>query len=98
MSACSYRSTLKGMSTDRVTVSLSSELRTAAQSLADEAGLPFSAVVSEALVTFVRGRMIDAWVAEHEERHGVITEAELVALAEETGIPYLAPRQNQSAA
>jgi protein-disulfide isomerase-like protein with CxxC motif len=42
---------IAGMSSDRVTVSLPAEVRQAAQRVAQEAGVPFSAVVAEALAS-----------------------------------------------
>jgi predicted transcriptional regulator len=86
------------MTNDRVTISLPSEVRAAAQAVAEETGQPFSALVSDALVAFVRGRMVDAWIAEYESAYGEISEDELIALSAETGIPYVSPQQSKSAA
>ena len=55
-----------------------------------ERGVPFSAVVAEALTGWMRGRLVDAWLAEHQAEHGTFDEAELRELAAETGVPYLA--------
>ncbi len=79
------------MSTERVTVSLPDDLRRAAAGIAEERGVPFSTVVAEALTGWMRGRLVDAWLAEHQTEHGTFDEAELRALAAETGVPYLAP-------
>ena len=81
----------RGMSTDRVTVSLPAEVRQAAQRVAQEAGVPFSAVVADALAAWLRGRLVDAWLAEHEAEFGAFEEAELEQIAAESGVPYLPP-------
>lgn len=86
------------MTTERVTVSLPPELRRSAQEVADQLGQPFSAVVAEALVGWLRSRLVDAWLAEHQKAHGAFDEQELRRLAAETGVPYLPPRQEGSAA
>lgn len=78
------------MSTERVTVSLPDELRRAAARIAEERGVPFSTVVAEALTGWMRGRLVDAWLAEHQAEQGAFDEDELRALAAETGVPYLA--------
>ncbi|MEJ7797238.1 MAG: hypothetical protein WKF42_01970 [Solirubrobacteraceae bacterium] len=78
------------MTTSRVTVTLPTELHQAAQQVAHGAGLPFSAVVSDALAAWVRGRLVDAWLAAHQAAHGRFEEDELRALAEDAGVPYLA--------
>ena len=80
-----------GMSADRVTVSLPAEVRLAAQRVAKEAGVPFSAVVTEALETWVRGRLIDAWLVEYQAEHGSFDEAELQEIAAEAGVAYIPP-------
>ncbi len=87
----SYVGTLCGMSADRVTVSLPEEIRRGAQRLAEERGVSFSSVVSEALGAWLRGRLVDSWLAEHQREHGAFDEDELRALAAEAGVPYLAP-------
>lgn len=79
------------MSTERVTVSLPDELRQAAARIAEERGVPFSTVVAEALTDWMRGRLVDAWLAEHQAEHGAFDEAELRELAAESGVPYLGP-------
>lgn len=79
------------MSTARVTVTLPEELHAVAQRAAREAGLPFSTVVSDALAGWVRGRLVDEWLAEHQAAHGAFDEDELRALAQDAGVPYLAP-------
>ena len=78
--------------TDRVTVSLPSDLRQAAQQVAIASGMPFSAVVNEALASWLRTRLVDVWLADHQRDLGTFDEAELVALAAEAGVPYLPPR------
>lgn len=79
------------MSTERVTVSLPDEMLRAAQAAAEQRGVPFSAVVAEALAGWLRGRLVDAWLAEHQAGHGLFDEAELHTLAAEAGVPYLGP-------
>lgn len=87
------------MSTERVTVTLPEDLRRAVQKLADEQGASFSALVGEALTAWLRGRLVDAWLAEHQDEHGAFDEDALRVLAAEAGVPYLAPgRTNASAA
>lgn len=95
----SYFVVLTGMSTARVTVSVPEEVRRDSQRIADELGLSFSAVVTEALTGWLRARLVDAWLAEHQAEHGAFDEAQLRALAAETGVPYLPPgRAEESAA
>ena len=77
------------MSSDRVTVSLPAEVKQAAQRVAQESGVPFSSVVAEALSAWLRGRLVDAWLAEHEAEFGPFEEAELQELAAEAGVTYL---------
>ena len=79
------------MTTQRVTVSLPAELRQAVQHVADEAGVPFSSLVSGALTAWVRGRLVDEWLAEYQAESGAFDEDELRALAERAGIAYLPP-------
>jgi predicted transcriptional regulator len=79
------------MSTERVTVSLPDDLRRAAARIAEERGVPFSAVVAEALTGWMRGRLVDEWLAEHQAEQGAFDEAELRELASSTGVPYLPP-------
>lgn len=79
------------MSTERVTVSLPEDLRRAAAGLADERGVSFSAVVAEALEGWMRSRLVDAWLVEHQSEQGPFDEADLRALAAEAGVPYLPP-------
>lgn len=43
------------------------------------------------LTGWMRGRLVDAWLAEHQAEHGTFDEAELRELAAESGVPYLAP-------
>lgn len=82
----------------RVTVTLPQELHVAAQRAAEAAGLPFSAVVAEALTGWARGRLVDEWLADHQATHGDFDEEELRALAAETGVPYVQPRASRPAA
>lgn len=84
--------------TERVTVSLPTEVRRAAQRVAEATGVPFSAVVQDALATWLRTRLVDAWLAEHQAAHGAFSEDELRALAAEAGVPYLPPTASRSAA
>jgi predicted transcriptional regulator len=95
----SYTSTLRGVSNERVTVSLPDDVRRAAQRIAEERGTSFSAVVAEALTGWMRGRLVDTWLAEHQGRHGEFDEDELRALAADSGVPYVGPgRAGDSAA
>lgn len=89
---------LLGMSTERVTVSLPEDVRKASQRIADELGLSFSSVVAEALTGWLRARLVDAWLAEHQAEHGSFDEDELRALAAEAGVPYLAPGRTEESA
>lgn len=90
---------LYGMSTDRVTISIPDDVRRAAHRVAEERGTSFSAVVTEALTGWLRGRLVDAWLAEHQARHGEFDENELRTLAVDAGVPYVGPgRTDESAA
>ena len=84
--------------TERVTVSLPTEVRRAAQRVAEATGVPFSAVVQDALATWLRTRLVDAWLAEHQAAHGAFSEDELRALAAEAGVPYFPPTASRRAA
>lgn len=86
------------MSSDRVTVSLPAEVRQAAQRVAQETGVPFSSVVADALSAWLRGRLVDAWLAEHEAQFGPFDEAELKELAAEAGVAYLPPARGRTVA
>lgn len=86
------------MTTERVTVSLPEEVRRTSQRIADELGLSFSAVVTEALTGWLRTRLVDAWLAEHQAEHGAFDEGELRALAIEAGVPYLPPGRGEESA
>jgi predicted transcriptional regulator len=79
------------MSNERVTVSLPEDIRRSAQRVADETGTSFSAVVAEALTGWMRGRLVDFWLAEHQATHGEFVEDELRALAADAGVPYVGP-------
>jgi len=87
--------TLFSMTTERVTVSLPQDVRRTSQRIADELGLSFSAVVAEALTGWLRTRLVDVWLAEHQAEHGAFDEDELRALAVEVGVPYLPPRRSE---
>jgi acyl-homoserine lactone acylase PvdQ len=86
------------MTSDRVTVSLPAEVRLAAQRVAQESGVPFSSVVADALSAWLRGRLVDAWIAEHETEFGPFGEAELQEVAAEAGVPYLPPVSKRTVA
>ncbi len=86
------------MSSDRVTVSLPAEVRQAAQRVALETGVPFSSVVADALSAWLRGRLVDAWLAEHEAEFGPFDETELQELAAEAGVTYLPPASTRTVA
>ena len=81
----------------RVTITLPQDLHASAQHAAETAGVPFSTVVAEALAAWTRGRLVDEWLAEHQTAYGAFDEDELRALAEETGVPYVAPRVGSTA-
>ena len=85
------------MKNERVTVSLPAEVRQAAQQVADATGVPFSSVVSEAMAAWLRTRLVDAWLIEHQAEHGEFDEDELRALAAEAGVPYLPQRKTSAA-
>ncbi len=76
---------------ERVTVSLPAEIRRTAQEVADEEATSFSAVVVDALEAWLRGRRVDAWLGEHQDRAGDFDEDDLRALAREAGVAYLPP-------
>lgn len=86
------------MSAERVTVSLPDDVRRAAQAIAEDRGVSFSAVVAEALTGWMRGRLVDAWLAEHQATHGAFSEEELRALAADAGVPYLGPGREAGSA
>ncbi len=86
------------MSTDRVTVSLPAEVRLAAQRVAQESGVSFSAVVGDALDAWLRGRLVDAWVSEHETEFGPFSEDELRVIAAEAGVPYIPASRSRTVA
>ena len=87
------------MSIERVTVSIPHQVRRAAQRIAEQRGTSFSAVVTEALTRWMRGRLVDAWLAEHQASHGQFNENELRELAVDAGVPYVGPgRADDSAA
>jgi predicted kinase len=84
------------MSADRVTVSLPTEVRRAAQRVAEDAGVPFSSVVASALEAWLRGRLVDVWSAEHEAEFGRFDETELQRIAAEAGVAYLPPSHSRT--
>jgi hypothetical protein len=86
------------MTTARVTISVPADLREAAQEAAQRAGVPFSTVVSDALAAWLRGRLVDAWLADYEAEHGAFDEDELRALAQDAGVPYVPPSRAEPAA
>jgi hypothetical protein len=86
------------VTTERVTVSLPEDVRRSSQRIADDLGMSFSAVVAEALTGWLRGRLVDAWLAEHQAEYGVFGEDELRRLAEQAGVPYLAPGRTEEPA
>lgn len=79
------------MKVERVTVSLPSEVRQAAAAIAEQRGESFSAVVASALSEWMRGQLVDLWLAEYQAEHGAFDEGELRDLAHEAGVPYLPP-------
>ncbi len=81
-----------------MTVSLPTEVRQAAQRVAEQTGLSFSAIVNDAVESWLRTRLVDGWLADHEAAHGEFDEAELRSLAKETGMTYLPPRNRAPAA
>lgn len=83
---------------ERVTVSLPTEVRLAAQQLAVDAGVPFSTVVTDALTTLLQGRLVDAWLTDHQAEHGEFTEDELRSIAEEAGVQYVPPSADRRSA
>jgi predicted transcriptional regulator len=86
------------MTIERVTVSLPGEIRQRAQQLADDAGVPFSTVVAEALTIWTRGALVDAWLVDYEAEHGSFSEEELGAIAQKMGVPYVALNATQAVA
>ena len=86
------------MTTERVTISLPSEVRQAAQRIAESSGVPFSSVVNEAISAWLRTRLVDVWLTDFQRNHGVFDEAELRELALEVGVPYQTPSNRTSAA
>lgn len=79
-------------------MSLPEDVRRTSQRVADELGISFSAVVAEALTGWLRGRLVDAWLAEHQAEHGAFGEDELRELAAKAGVPYLAPGRTEEPA
>jgi hypothetical protein len=86
------------MTSERVTISLPIEVRQAAQRIAEATGVAFSSVVNDALAAWLRSRLVDVWLVEHQTEHGTFDEDELRVLAADAGVPYLPPRQRTSAA
>jgi predicted transcriptional regulator len=97
--ARSHTRVIQGMSTERVTVSLPDDVRQAAHRIAEDRGTSFSAVVTEALTAWLRARLVDAWLAEHQASYGKFDENELRRLAGQAGVPYVGSgRPDESAA
>ena len=86
---------MAGMSLDRVTVSLPAGVREVGQRVAESDGVPFSTVVAEALSRYVRGRLVDEWLREHQQEFGAFDEIELRMVASEAGVPYLPPSRDR---
>ena len=86
------------MSTERVTISLPTEVRHAAADVAKASGRSFSAVVGDAMAAWMRTRLVDAWLDDHQQEFGEFDEAEQMELARDAGVPYSAPRRNDHAA
>ena len=86
------------MTVERITVSLPAAIRADVQQAADDAGIPLSTAVAEALSSWLRHQHLGTWLAEYQAGHGAFTEDELRALAEEKGVPYVPPRRKRSAA
>jgi post-segregation antitoxin (ccd killing protein) len=84
------------MTTSRVTITLPEELRQAVADAAERAGLPFSAVVTDALAAWARGQLVDTWLVEYQAEHGEFSEEELKALAQDAGIPYIPAEPGRS--
>ncbi len=76
---------------ERVTVSLPAQVRQQAQRLAELEERTFSSVVTSALEDWMRGKLLDEWLREQEEEFGPISENELKAFAERSGMRYLPP-------
>jgi hypothetical protein len=76
------------MSLERVTVTIPADLWAAGQRFADASGTSFSAVVSAALTTFLRGCLVDDWLALYQAEHGDFGEDELCRIATDAGVPY----------
>jgi predicted transcriptional regulator len=86
------------MTIERVSVSLPSDVRQAAQKLADATGVPFSTIVSESLSIRLRGIALDEWLADVEASHGGFTEEELRETAQKFGVPYVLPTATEASA
>ncbi len=84
------------MSVERITVSLPAEVKESAQRMAEQAGVPLSTVVAEALQAWTRGRLTDAWLAEYQDEFGEFTEDELRDIATETGAVYVPPSADRA--
>jgi cytochrome b len=80
-----------GVAEVRVTGRLVSGTLESSQLVVEEGGHSFSAGVSGALAGRLRLRLMEIWLAEHQAKYGVFTEAELRELAVVSGVPYLAP-------
>lgn len=62
--------------------------------MAESDGVPFS-TVAEALSRYVRGRLVDEWLREHQQELGAFDEIELRVVASEAGVPYLPPSRDR---
>lgn len=76
---------------ERVTVSMPSSIRESAARIAEDEGQSFSALVTSAVEDWIRGRLLDEWLAEMAAERGGWDEESLQALAKETGVPYTPP-------
>jgi hypothetical protein len=85
------------MNTERATVSLPADVMQAAQQAATDADVPFSSVVNEALRAWLRGQLVDAWLADYDREHGPTDEDDLKELAAEVGLTYVAPTTTNAA-
>lgn len=77
--------------TTRVKLVLPRELHESARLVAEQSGVSLSSVITQALSAWMRGRLIDAWLAEWRVEHGEFDEDELRAFAAAAGLPYFPP-------
>lgn len=76
---------------ERVTISMPGPVREAVARFAEEDGVSFSAFMTSAVEDWVRGRLLDEWLAEQAAEFGGWDEDEMKRLAAEAGIAYLPP-------